>query len=52
MRSSVSVSATDERSHAFTPRAGLLYHFDNGLAPYYSYTRSFQPASKSLRKRM
>ncbi|PZQ02788.1 MAG: TonB-dependent siderophore receptor [Variovorax paradoxus] len=38
-------SATDERSHAFTPRAGLLYHFDNGLAPYYSYTRSFQPAS-------
>jgi iron complex outermembrane receptor protein len=38
-------SSTDERSHAFTPRAGLLYHFDNGLAPYYSYTRSFQPAS-------
>lgn len=34
-----------EKSHAFTPRAGLLYHFDNGLAPYYSYTRSFQPAS-------
>ena len=34
-----------EKSHAFTPRAGLLYHFDNGLAPYYSYTRSFQPVS-------
>ncbi len=38
-------SSTDEKSHAFTPRAGLLYLFDNGLAPYYSYTRSFQPAS-------
>nr|WP_145552635.1 TonB-dependent siderophore receptor [Variovorax boronicumulans] len=38
-------SATDEQSHAFTPRAGVLYRFDNGLAPYYSYTRSFQPAS-------
>ncbi|WP_082524525.1 TonB-dependent siderophore receptor [Pseudorhodoferax sp. Leaf274] len=38
-------SSTDARSHAFTPRAGLLYHFDNGLAPYYSYTRSFQPSS-------
>lgn len=38
-------SASDDRSHAFTPRAGLLYRFDNGLAPYYSYTRSFQPVS-------
>lgn len=38
-------SSTDEKSHAFTPRAGVLYLFDNGLAPYYSYTRSFQPAS-------
>ncbi|CAN7339725.1 TonB-dependent siderophore receptor [Pseudorhodoferax sp. LjRoot39] len=38
-------TASDDRSHAFTPRAGLLYRFDNGLAPYYSYTRSFQPVS-------
>lgn len=30
-------------SHAFSPRAGLMYLFDNGLAPYYSFTKSFQP---------
>lgn len=34
-----------EKSHAFTPRAGLMYQAGNGIAPYYSYTRSFQPAS-------
>lgn len=27
----------------FTWRAGLLYLFDNGLAPYVSYSTSFQP---------
>lgn len=27
----------------FTGRAGLLYLFDNGLAPYVSYSTSFQP---------
>lgn len=27
----------------FTGRAGLLYVFDNGLAPYASYATSFQP---------
>ena len=27
----------------FTGRAGLLYLFDNGLAPYASYSTSFQP---------
>ncbi len=32
-------------SHAFSPRAGLMYLFDNGLAPYYSFTKSFQPTS-------
>lgn len=29
--------------HAFTGRAGLTYLFDNGLAPYVSYSTSFQP---------
>ncbi|MBM2769947.1 TonB-dependent siderophore receptor [Burkholderia anthina] len=29
--------------HAFTWRAGLAYRFDNGIAPYVSYARSFQP---------
>lgn len=28
---------------AFTGRAGLIYRFDNGLAPYVSYTQSFLP---------
>lgn len=32
-------------SHAFTPRAGLMYVADSGFAPYYSYTRSFQPVA-------
>ncbi|CAB3728602.1 Ferrichrome outer membrane transporter/phage receptor [Paraburkholderia phenoliruptrix] len=29
--------------HAFTWRAGLAYEFENGIAPYLSYSRSFQP---------
>jgi len=28
---------------AFTGRAGLIYLADNGLAPYFSYSESFQP---------
>lgn len=36
-------SGTDD--HAKTGRAGLLYHFDNGLAPYISYSTSFMPTS-------
>ncbi|MBB3228083.1 iron complex outermembrane receptor protein [Luteibacter sp. Sphag1AF] len=31
--------------HAFTTRAGLLYLADNGLAPYVSYSESFEPLS-------
>jgi iron complex outermembrane receptor protein len=34
-------SALDQ--HQFTGRAGLLYLFDNGVAPYASYSTSFQP---------
>lgn len=40
---------------AFTKRAGLTYVFDSGLAPYVSYSESFQPtagvdfASKAFR---
>ncbi|MCK0196963.1 TonB-dependent siderophore receptor [Ancylobacter sp. 6x-1] len=30
-------------SDAFTGRAGLVYLFDSGLAPYFSYSESFQP---------
>ncbi|AOB31969.1 TonB-dependent receptor [Bordetella sp. H567] len=31
--------------HAFTWRGGLTYRFDNGIAPYASYSTSFQPQS-------
>jgi len=31
------------KSDAFTWRAGAVYMFDNGLAPYASYSESFQP---------
>lgn len=30
---------------AFSYSAGLLYHFDNGIAPYISYSTSFQPVT-------
>ena len=35
----------DEKSSAFTGRAGLVYLFDNGLAPFFSYSESFEPTS-------
>lgn len=36
-------AAQDDR--AFTGRVGAVYNFDNGLAPYASYSTSFQPSS-------
>ncbi|WP_162275276.1 TonB-dependent siderophore receptor [Labrys sp. WJW] len=33
------------RDTAFTWKAGLLYEFDNGLAPYASYSTSFDPTT-------
>lgn len=35
-------------SEAFTGRTGLTYLFDNGIAPYASYSTSFQPASGTM----
>ncbi|MFM0738705.1 TonB-dependent siderophore receptor [Paraburkholderia xenovorans] len=32
-----------QSARAFTKRAGLTYVFDNGIAPYASYTESFTP---------
>ena len=32
-----------QNDQAFSGRAGLVYLFDNGLAPYASYSTSFQP---------
>ncbi len=38
-------TADNERNHAFTGRAGLVYLADNGLAPFLSYSESFEPTS-------
>lgn len=37
------LTPTYATAEAFTGRAGLLYNFDNGLAPYISYSESFEP---------
>ncbi|MEA1833659.1 TonB-dependent siderophore receptor [Methylobacterium durans] len=34
---------TDKAVQAFTGKAGLIYNFDNGVAPYVSYSESFLP---------
>ena len=34
--------ATTDAS-AFTSRAAVMYNFDNGIAPYFSYAESFLP---------
>lgn len=36
-------STTSQNDHDFTKRAGLTYLFDNGIAPYVSYSESFTP---------
>ncbi|RKD52011.1 iron complex outermembrane receptor protein [Rhizobium sp. WW_1] len=36
---------TDQSDNAFTGRVGLTYLFDNGLAPYVSYSTSFTPST-------
>lgn len=41
--SSGAVKAVDTTDSAFTWKAGLLYEFDNGIAPYASYATSFDP---------
>ncbi|MCO5731245.1 TonB-dependent siderophore receptor [Rhizobium sp. SSA_523] len=39
---------TDQSDNALTGRAGLVYLFDNGLAPYVSIAQSFQPQAGSV----
>ncbi|SDV46243.1 TonB-dependent siderophore receptor [Chitinasiproducens palmae] len=41
----VASTTAKQADHAFTWRAGLLYLFDNGVAPYVSYATSFLPTS-------
>ncbi|BDH47313.1 ferrichrome porin FhuA [Salmonella enterica subsp. enterica serovar Choleraesuis] len=38
-------SHTHQVAHEFTSRAGLNYAFENGIAPYISYSESFEPNS-------
>ncbi|AEF89123.1 MULTISPECIES: TonB-dependent siderophore receptor [unclassified Delftia] len=38
-------SVDNEKDHAFTGRAGLVYLADNGWAPFLSYSESFEPTS-------
>jgi iron complex outermembrane receptor protein len=35
--------AADEKDTATTKRGGLMYLFDNGISPYFSYSESFTP---------
>lgn len=37
------VSAANEKSSAFTGRVGVVYLAANGLAPFFSYSESFEP---------
>ena len=41
----ISGAHSNVRDKAFTGRAGLVYLFDNGLAPFVSYSESFLPLS-------
>lgn len=38
-------TTSDQSSKATSYRAGLLYLFDNGIAPYASYSTSFEPVT-------
>ncbi|TNE62609.1 MAG: TonB-dependent siderophore receptor [Alphaproteobacteria bacterium] len=41
----VADATTLTEADAFTWRAGAVYLFDNGVAPYFNYSESFQPSS-------
>ena len=47
--SSGTTTGVNQSDSAFTGRAGIVYLFDNGLAPYASYSTSFDPATGSDR---
>ena len=42
---SKATGSTDDKDDALTGRAGLVYLLDNGLAPYLSFSQSFEPVS-------
>ena len=45
---SPSLVIASQPDHKFTWRTGVVYLFDNGLAPYFSYSTSFQPQFGSI----
>jgi len=47
-RSTSSLSEINDQQ--FTWRGGLNYVFDNGIAPYFSYSESFEPVSGSTKQ--
>ncbi|MDE1184942.1 MAG: TonB-dependent siderophore receptor [Pantoea sp.] len=44
----VTDSSTEQSARAFTWRSGLVYQFDNGIAPYVSFAKSFNPQVGTL----
>lgn len=44
-RERIGGTSTDQSDRAFTWRLGTVYEFENGVAPYLSYSRSFQPVA-------
>lgn len=46
---STGTTSVEQTDRAFTGRAGLVYTFDNGVAPYASYSTSFDPTSGTNR---
>ncbi|WP_419900275.1 TonB-dependent siderophore receptor [Roseomonas sp. USHLN139] len=49
-RNRLTGTTADKDDQAFTGRAGLVYLFDMGLAPYVSYAESFSPTSGTGRQ--
>lgn len=41
--SGISNTTVSKDASAFTGRAAVMYNFDNGIAPYFSYSESFLP---------
>jgi iron complex outermembrane receptor protein len=39
------VAPSSLNAEAFSGRMGVIYNFDNGVAPYFSYSESFEPQS-------
>ena len=43
-------TSDNNKSGKFTWRAGAVYNFENGIAPYFSYSTSFVPSAEKMLK--